>query len=186
MNENAREKILGAAKELAQAKGYGGLNFRDLAATVGIKSASVYHHFPSKADLGAAVARRYGEDTLTRLERMATSSKEPIQAIRKYPEIFRTTLQNENRMCLCSFMSAEYDDLPAGVQREVQTFTDINVTWLARQLVEAKIETKKKGEQRAFSIFAAVAGAQLVARSRSDLKVFDSLISNYRLTGLIP
>ncbi|WP_254065657.1 TetR family transcriptional regulator [Acidisoma sp. L85] len=35
------------------------MNFRDLAAQVGIKAASIYHHFPSKADLGAAVARRY-------------------------------------------------------------------------------------------------------------------------------
>lgn len=61
---------MAAAKRTAQARGYGGLNFRDLAAEVGIKAASIYHHFPSKADLGAAVARRYWEDTAAQLEAM--------------------------------------------------------------------------------------------------------------------
>jgi TetR/AcrR family transcriptional regulator, transcriptional repressor for nem operon len=43
----------------AQAHGYGGLNFRDIGSAVGIEAASIYHHFPSKADLGAVVAKRY-------------------------------------------------------------------------------------------------------------------------------
>lgn len=56
---SSRERILVAATKIAQAHGYSGLNFRDLAEAVGIKAASIYHHFASKADLGAAVARRY-------------------------------------------------------------------------------------------------------------------------------
>jgi TetR/AcrR family transcriptional repressor of nem operon len=47
---------MAAARRSARAHGYSGLNFRDLASEVGIKAASIYHHFPSKADLGAAVA----------------------------------------------------------------------------------------------------------------------------------
>jgi TetR/AcrR family transcriptional repressor of nem operon len=70
MSSNSREAILAAARRRAQAHGYGGLNFRDLADEVGIKAASLYHHFPSKADLGAAVARRYWQDTAAGLESM--------------------------------------------------------------------------------------------------------------------
>lgn len=40
--------------------GYGGFSFRDLAAEIGIKSASVHNHFPTKAAMAAAVARRPG------------------------------------------------------------------------------------------------------------------------------
>jgi TetR/AcrR family transcriptional repressor of nem operon len=36
------------------------------------------------------------------------------------------------------------------------------------------------------AIFAAVAGAQLMARSRSDISLFDSLIDSYRVAGLLP
>ena len=44
--------------------GYGGFSFRDLAAEISIKSASVHHHFPTKATMTAAVARRYGDRLL--------------------------------------------------------------------------------------------------------------------------
>ena len=70
MSENAKEAILEAARRTAQAHGYGGLNFREIGAEVGIKAASIHYHFPSKADLGAAVARRYWEDTAAALEAM--------------------------------------------------------------------------------------------------------------------
>jgi hypothetical protein len=35
--------------------GYGGFSFRDLATEIGIKSASVHHHFPTKASMAAAM-----------------------------------------------------------------------------------------------------------------------------------
>ena len=41
-------------------------------------------------------------------------------------------------------------------------------------------------EERANAIFAAVAGAQLMARSRADIALFDSLIEGYRKAGLLP
>ena len=185
MSESAREAILAAARRTAQAHGYGGLNFRDIGAEVGIKAASIYHHFPSKADLGAAVAKRYWEDTAANLEALSKSNGNPKNALRAYPGIFRRSLEADNRMCLCSFMAAEYDDLPEAVKTEVQAFADINVAWLVRMLAAVSVPARKR-EARARAIFAAVAGAQLMARSRADLKLFDTLIDSFRGSGLIP
>jgi TetR/AcrR family transcriptional repressor of nem operon len=185
MSENAREAVLEAARRTAQAHGYGGLNFRDIGAEVGIKAASIYHHFASKADLGAAVAKRYWEDTAAALEALSTETGDPIKALDAYPGLFRRSLEQDNRMCLCSFMSAEYDDLPDAVKTEVQAFADVNVAWLARMLAGAAVP-KSKCEPKARAIFAAVAGAQLMARGRADLGLFDALIASYRESGLIP
>lgn len=69
MSVNSKEAILLAAKTIAQSQGYNGLNFRDLAQSVGIKAASIYYHFPSKADLGIAVAKRYGRTVRSRSKR---------------------------------------------------------------------------------------------------------------------
>jgi len=55
---NSRERILAAATRVAQAHGYSGLSFRDVAEDVGIRAASNYHNSTRKTDLGAAVARR--------------------------------------------------------------------------------------------------------------------------------
>ncbi|HEX7781239.1 MAG TPA: TetR/AcrR family transcriptional regulator [Sphingobium sp.] len=186
MGSSAREAILSAARKAAQARGYGGLNFRDLASAVGIKAASIHYHFPSKADLGAAVAKRYWEDMSAELEATAAKAADPLVSLYRYPTIFRRSLENDNRICLCSFMAAEYDDLPESVRTEVQTFTDVNVAWLARVLASAGVVEAEASEARARAIFAAVAGAQLLARSRRDISLFDSLIDSYREEGLLP
>jgi TetR/AcrR family transcriptional regulator, transcriptional repressor for nem operon len=186
MSSSSREAILAAARRTAQAHGYGGLNFRDLAEEVGIKAASIYHHFPSKADLGAAVARRYWQDAAANLESMLAETPDPVCCLRRYPDLFRRSLASDNRMCLCSFMAAEYDDLPEAVKKEVQTFADVNVAWLSKVLSAGAVVNSGESEQRARAIFAAVAGAQLIARSRSDISLFDSLIDSYRAAGLLP
>jgi TetR/AcrR family transcriptional repressor of nem operon len=186
MSLSSKESILAAARRTAQAHGYGGLNFRDLADEVRIKAASIYHHFPSKADLGAAVAKRYWEDTAAELESMLAETSDPFRCLQQYPDIFRKSLEADNRMCLCSFMAAEYDDLPEAVKKEVQTFADVNVAWLSKVLSAAAVVNSGESKQRARAIFAAVAGAQLMARSRSDISLFDSLIDSYRVAGLLP
>ncbi len=186
MSTSARETILATARKTAQAHGYGGLSYRDLAAEVGIKAASIYYHFASKADLGAAVARRYWEDTAAELDTMLAESGDPIRCLQLYPGTFRRSLEDGNRLCLCSFMSAEYTDLPEAVQREARGFADVNIAWLAKVLVMAGFVGAKSAEARARAIFAAVSGAQLYARSRLDVLEFDSLIESYRTSGLLP
>lgn len=186
MSQNAKESILAAAKAVAQAHGYAGINFRDLATQVGIKAASIYYYFPSKAELATAVAARYWQDAESFLNTLLDESPSPIAALRRYPETFRWALVDDNRMCLCSFMGAETDDLPEAVLKEVRTFADVNVAWLSKVLVAAKVVPPKDSQRRARAIFAAVAGAQLLARTRSDVGLYDELIEGYRAAGLVP
>jgi TetR/AcrR family transcriptional repressor of nem operon len=185
-SSNSRERILTAATRIAQAHGYSGLNFRDLAEDVGIKAASIYHHFTNKADLGAAVARRYWEDSAAALDTLLAESPNPASCLRQYPDTFRKALESGNRICLCSFMAAESDDLPEAVMKEVHTFADVNVAWLGKVLSAAAVVSSAESGGRARAIFAAVAGAQLIARSRSDISLYDALIESYRVTGLLP
>ena len=186
LKRDVREAILVAAREAAMAYGYSGINFRDLAVTVGIKAASINYYFANKAILGEAVARRYWEDIARDLDSISTNAPTPIEALRQYPGIFRLSLENDNRMCLSSFMAAEADGLPVQVLKEVQAFADINTAWLRDQLVAAKLFDSEDGETRARAIYAAVAGAQIIARSRSDIGLFDSLVKSYQEAGLLP
>lgn len=184
MSTNSKEAILAAARQTAQAHGYGGLNYRDLAAEVGIKAASIHYHFPVKADLGAAVARRYWEDIVGDLASLREPVSGPAGALERYPRLFRRSLENGNRMCLCSFMAAEYDDLPDSVKVEVQTFADVNIAWLSDLIAETGV-LRNDSVAKARAIFAAVSGAQLLARSRADIELFDQMIDSYRKAGLL-
>jgi TetR/AcrR family transcriptional repressor of nem operon len=184
--ENAREAILLAAREAAMTRGYGGINFRELAAAVGIKAASINYYFANKALLGEAVARRYWEDIARDLEAISSDAKGAMDALRQYPSIFRASLERDNRLCLSSFMATEHDELPEPVLKEVQAFADVNVAWLSKQLASAGIGPPDSVEARARAIYAAVAGAQMIARGRSDIAVFDALIASYRVAGPLP
>lgn len=186
MSVNAREAILAAAKTAAQLHGYSGINFRSIGETVGIKNASIYYHFPSKAELGAAVAARYWQDTAKVLDAIREANPDPMRCLALYPSIFRTSLEDGNRLCLSSFMAAEHEDLPEEIRLEVKAYADASVAWLAARLMEAGWGSAEECERRALSIYTAVAGAQLIARTRSDLFLFDALIQDYRDAGLIP
>jgi TetR/AcrR family transcriptional repressor of nem operon len=111
-------------------------------------------------------------------------SSDPTQSLRQYPDTFRWALENDNRMC--SFMAAEYEDLPDPVKKEVQAFADVNVAWLSKVLFTANLVSSEESEPRARAIFAAIDGAQLMARSRSYIALYDTLIDSYRSARLLP
>jgi TetR/AcrR family transcriptional repressor of nem operon len=133
-----------------------------------------------------AVAKRYWEDAAAYLESLLQNSAKPLDALRRYPETFRWALENDNPIWLCTFMSAQFDDLPEVVKKEVQAFTAVSVAWLRKTLIAAKIARTKEAEKRARAIYSGIVGAQLMARSRADISLYDSLIEDYRTAGLLP
>jgi TetR/AcrR family transcriptional repressor of nem operon len=175
------------ARAMVQTRGYNGLSFRELAKEVGIKSASIHYHFPTKGDLGAALAKRYTEDGLKYLEGLRTRSDDLRVWMKGYTDIFRLALVNDNRMCLCGIMSAEFDDLPPEVRTEVEAFNSLNVRWLTQVLSVCRPQlSQEERQQQALAIYAAVEGAQLIARGRDDISVYDQTIETYHSVGLLP
>ncbi|NLS06215.1 TetR/AcrR family transcriptional regulator [Rhizobium sp. P32RR-XVIII] len=132
--------------------------------------------------LAAAIAERYWQDTKAWLEEVAQSKKDPLGSLRTYHDTFWMSSDNGNRLCLGSFLGGEYDDLPEAVRKEVHLRRrQCGVAQGA--LINTVDIAKEDCEQRTRAIFVAVAGAQLLARSRSDISFFDSMIKNYRVSG---
>src|SRR6266481_5084013 len=92
------QRLMDLAEAHIRDAGYGGFSFRDLAAEIGIKSASVHHHFPTKAILAAAVARRYGDRFLAAVARRPNETAE--DAIAAYRSTFKAALDRDGLMCL--------------------------------------------------------------------------------------
>jgi len=183
---DTREAIMQAGRLAVQAHGYNALSFRELAKEVGIKSASVHYHFPTKGDLAAALAGRYADEAEAFLAELSASGQGHDEVMRAYAGAFRLALANENRMCLCGIMTAEYDDLPPPARTEVDRFARVNVEWLARTLAARRPgETARALEPRAVAIFAAIEGAQLIARGRKDVAAFDQIVTTYQSIGLL-
>jgi TetR/AcrR family transcriptional repressor of nem operon len=185
---DTKQKIMSAARLTVQDRGYGGLSFRELAKEVGIKSASIHYYFPTKGELGGALAQQYTSDFADYLDGLLAQSLDQDACIRKYTDVFRNTLLNENRMCLGGIMAAEHKELPVEVRAEVVKFGEMNVRWLAQVLSLGKGArvAAEAIRRRALAIFAAIEGAQLVARSRGDVTVYDGIVEAYRAGVLLP
>jgi TetR/AcrR family transcriptional repressor of nem operon len=162
MSDKATE-IMDAAEWRIREGGYNGFSFRDIAADVGIKSASVHHHFPTKAALAAAVARRYTE----RFEAAVAGADGGVAAWRA---AFRKALGEDGRMCLCGVLGAEGGVLPPEVAAEAKRFFARGVDALARIQGEPTVERR----QAALGILATLEGAMLLARTLGDPAVFDA------------
>lgn len=176
-----------AARSMVQARGYNSLSFRDLAKEVGVKSSSIHYYFPTKGDLGAALAHEYTDEFLEYLNQVLSAAKDSKTCIKSYADVFRATLVRENRMCLGGIMAAEYSDLADEVRAQVQRFTHSLVDWLTRALeLEPRDLDPSALRKWAFAIFAGVEGAQLTARGCEDVKVYDDILDAYWLTGLFP
>ncbi len=183
---DTKERIMAAARLTVQDRGYSGLSFRELAKDVGVKSASIHYYFPTKGELGGALAKRYTSDFAAYLDGLLADGLDPQTCLARYADVFRDTLRNDNRMCLASIMAAEHKELPEEVRNEVVKFGVMNEDWIARVLAKTGAADPQGVRRRARAIFAAIEGAQLVARSRGDVSVYEEIVTTYRGSGLIP
>ena len=163
MSGKANE-IMDAAERRIREAGYNGFSFRDLAADVGVKSASVHHHFPTKADLAVAVARRYADRFLGAIE--AEPSDRLVAAWRAS---FRRALREDGRMCLCGVLGAEAGALPSAVAAEARRFFERGAECLARAQGGSGTAAREAG----LRVLATLEGAMLIARTLGDPAVFD-------------
>ncbi|MEL6769193.1 MAG: helix-turn-helix domain-containing protein [Pseudomonadota bacterium] len=158
------DKILDAAERRARMGGYNGFSFRDLAEDVGVKSASVHHHFPTKEVLMARLAARYTERFMEALAE-ASPREGAVPAMRR---LFRASLEADNQMCLCGMLAAESAVLPAPVVTETRRFFERLIEALAGP--DADSETREK----ALKVVARLEGALLTARVLGDMSAFDA------------
>jgi TetR/AcrR family transcriptional regulator, transcriptional repressor for nem operon len=163
------KRLMDLAEAHIRDGGYTGFSFRNLAAEVGIKSASVHHHFPTKAKMAAAVARRYGDRFLASVAPQPNESAE--DAISAYRSAFRAALDRDGRMCLCGVLGAEAGVLSPEVTAEVQSFFRRCIDDLARRI------GGPDALGRAFHVMATLEGGMVLARAYGDIDAFDQATS---------
>jgi TetR/AcrR family transcriptional repressor of nem operon len=160
------ERLMDLAEARIREAGYGGFSFRDLAAEIGIKSASVHHHFPTKAGMAAAVARRYRERFFEIVApRHDDQSGDDVVAI--YRSAFRSAIERDGRMCLNGMLGAEAGGLPPEVVEEIKAFFRRCVGDLSRRIGGTDAVA------RAFHVMAALEGGLILARAFGDITAFD-------------
>ena len=179
---STRSKILDTAEEMVRAGGYNGFSFREIATLIGIKSASVHHHFPTKEALMLEVARRYHENFFAALGVPKPARHSPEVQLELYCEVFKKAFQSSERSCLCGVLTNEAEQLPDSVREVVIEFVQANIAWLEQAL--EKSPNDLNAVKRAELVYSALEGAMGVASLKQDQLWIDRVSEAVCLTTL--
>lgn len=167
-----RAQILRAARHLIQTRSYLGFSFQDLADQVGIRKASLYHHFPSKEALGVEVLR----ETLRAFEEWSAGlAGTPQEQLAAYVQMYRKTLRAGSAVCPAGGMAPGWDCINDDLRQAVRELRNAQVVWLSGVL--GALRPKEAGgslADAAASVFAACQGALIAARMTGRAADFDA------------
>jgi TetR/AcrR family transcriptional regulator, transcriptional repressor for nem operon len=162
-----REQLMEAAEDRIRSNGYEGFSFRELADAIGIKSSSVHYYFPTKADLGAAVARRYTDRFFASLP---AAPKDPAKAL---GDAFVRAIQRDEKACLCGVLASVANSLPSPVGEEAKRFFETAMEYLLAGRNRQSVSRQER--EWAFQVIAQLEGGMMLALSLGDPAAFISI-----------
>lgn len=183
--ETTKEKIIALAQEAIASRGYSAFSFRALATELGIKSASIHYHFPTKTHLGVEVARTYRGQLQQAFDKIATGyASDPQKAIESMIAVYRYEARSSQRMTVCTMLGAEIKNLPAEIQTEMASFYELNISWLEHQFIKAG-HAPDAAREKACQLFALLQGGLIGAKSQGNPEYFDVVMkASSRFTSI--
>jgi TetR/AcrR family transcriptional repressor of nem operon len=186
VKSDVRTQLLDTAQRLVQTRGHNGFSFRDLSRHVGIRTASVHYHFPTKTDLAVTLVRRYRETLAEAMADIAVRKATLSERLDATVRLYTDTLDNGSRICVCAALAGEYLSLSREVQGELKKLISDSERWLARFLTEGHVrgEIPKGSDPQALARlwYAALQGALLLSRASSSEILNDAAATLKKLT----
>ncbi|WP_342479893.1 TetR/AcrR family transcriptional regulator [Paenibacillus sp. FSL L8-0340] len=181
--KNTLQYIMDTGLTLVQERGYNGFSYADIAEAIGIRKASIHYHFPTKKDLVQAVLIRYRREFIDKLQRIHEDDNSWKKKLKSFFDLYRDTLENNTKLCLCSMMAAELNSFPDEIRNELNIFFDANTSWIEKVLSHGKSDGEfnfsNEPLDQAKTLIAFVQGAQLMSRTSGQIDYYDSLVLSY-------
>lgn len=163
---DTRARLLREAETLFRTRGYAAFSYTDLSERVGIRKASIHHHFPTKEALGVAFIDDYIErfkGELATIERRRSDAK---GRLRLYAGLFSGGIEG-GMLPLCGTLSAGAASLPDSLRVRTRGFFNMHLEWLERTVLggiaSGELRSDLDPGRAALLIFSAVEGASFVA-----------------------
>jgi len=177
------DDILACARSLVIAGGYNGFSYADIAAVVGIRKASIHHHFPSKVDLVRTLVSRYREEARAGFAALERTAANPRDQLARYVGYWEKCLMDASApFCVCALLASELPALPAAVATEVRLHFETLSRWLTsafeRGAQSGAFRLTNPPQVEAAAFMATVHGAMLSARAHDDPKLFGTITAS--------
>ena len=171
------DDILSCARSLLIGGGYNGFSYADIAKVVGIRNASIHHHFPTKSELVRTLVARYREEAAAGIAELERQIADPAEQLRAYIGYWEACIADSSApFCVCALLASQIPVLPEEIVVEVRAHFRTLSAWLTSVLERGARQgglhftSTAKAEAEAF--MASVHGAMLSARAYGDPGIF--------------
>lgn len=177
---NTADAILNCTSQLISSSGYNGFSYADIAKVVGVRNASIHHHFPTKADLVRALIADYRTKAQLGMAELERNVPEPGEQLTAYVRYWESCIADGTApFCICALLAAQVPALPEEVAFEVKAHFKALVHWctaiLERGASQGTMRLAESASVEAEGFIATVHGAMLSARAYGDVQVFGKI-----------
>ncbi len=174
------DAILGCARSAIVAGGYNGFSYADIADVVGIRKASIHHHFPTKVDLVRTLVKQYRDEAAEAVAEIERRVPDALEQIRTYTGYWESCIGDpETSYCVCALLATQIPVLPDEIGYEIRAYFRALSAWLTsvleRGVRQGGITLTDSAHVEAEALMAAVHGAMLSARAYGDPQAFAAI-----------
>ena len=176
------DQILASARNFIVAGGYNGFSYADIAEVVGIRKASIHHHFPSKVDLVRTLVARHRERTEIAMADLESKLPDPLALLQTYAGYWAKCIEDASvPFCVCALLASELPALPPEIAVEVRAYFRFLSSWLTKVMQrgaeQGVLKFAGSAELEAETFMATVHGAMLSARAYGNPAIFDTILT---------
>ena len=179
-----REEILRCAQSLIVAGGYNGFSYADISKVVGIRNASIHHHFPSKVDLVVAAVEQQRAAIQAQIDALEGGTPDAMGQLLAYVDYWKRCIEDQAApFCLAGVLAVELPRLPPEVGVAVKGhFNDLG-KWLRRVMTlgveqgTIRLELEPGVSSQFFQT--TMYGAMVMARAYGDSRKFNFVVDAF-------
>ena len=174
---DTKTALLDSAEDAARRFGFDGFSYADLAKDVGIRKASIHHHFPSKATLSVALMERYHSNFEVICAEIQARAETGGARLKELIVQYRASSDDGKLLCLCASFSSSRDSLSPDVIQRIGLFRAMVTDWMTHAFklghTDGSITGVTEPELEASATLSLLEGAQLAARAEENPDLFD-------------
>lgn len=137
---STKVELLHEASRMLLSKGLNGFSLQELATSLNIKKASLFHHFPSKNALALELYRFYQASFLSWAKEHEHLT--PEKQILNYAEKLTSWIVVKKRVCPVGALSLEWHLVDPLLQIEIKKLHELQRQWLTSLFKDIKKEKK--------------------------------------------
>jgi AcrR family transcriptional regulator len=119
------EAILRCARSSIVGGGYNGFSCADIAAVVGIRKASIHHHFPTNVDLVRTLVKQYRDEAEAGIAEIERHVADPLEQLRSYarrlasvrPAIYAPSAPGKSAIAILTILLVAFGIVPPRARR---------------------------------------------------------------------